>query len=145
MDDPDVHICEFPGCGRGFSTKTEKGVHHRRAHPDWFDAQQTTVATKARWSEEETLLLARKEAELAQQGEKFLNQALSECFPERSFDSIKSKRRQLAYREAVKRILETIPADVDEGTNGVEQLDAVNFRQNIAEYLMSLPGPSSSL
>jgi len=106
--------------------------------------QQTTAATKARWSEEETLLLARKEAELIWLGEKFLNQALSECFSERTFDSIKSKQRQLAYREAVKNLLETIPAELDEGSEDIEQPDATNFKRSIAEYLLSLPPPSNN-
>ncbi|KMQ89543.1 reverse transcriptase [Lasius niger] len=47
-DDLFAYVYEFPGCGRNFSTKTGKGVHHRRAHPDWFDAQPPTTGTKAR-------------------------------------------------------------------------------------------------
>ncbi|CAL1678199.1 unnamed protein product [Lasius platythorax] len=61
---PSVFVCEFPGCKREFSTKTGKGLHQRRAHPDGMDAQQNTAIVKGRWSEEKTLLLTRREAEL---------------------------------------------------------------------------------
>ncbi|KAK1134257.1 hypothetical protein K0M31_012039 [Melipona bicolor] len=34
---PDSFQCLFPGCDRTFTTKTGRGVHMRRMHPDWSD------------------------------------------------------------------------------------------------------------
>ncbi|CAL1672205.1 unnamed protein product [Lasius platythorax] len=118
-----------------------KGVHHRRAHPDWFDAQQNTVATKARWTEEESLLFARK-SELVQQGEKFINQALVKDFPERTLESIKSKRKQPAYRKVVADMLESTSAEMDDGTvTASDTGDNVDYKTTIVEFLASLPAP----
>lgn len=144
--DPSVEIyaCEFPDCGREFDSKTGRGVHHRRAHPDWYDSRQTTVAAKARWTEEETLLVAKKEAELVQQGERFINQALAQSFPERTLESIKGKRKQPAYRDAVKRYLEPVPAEEDEGARCDVEHNDTDYRRVIADYLGSLPAPTSN-
>lgn len=137
--------CDFPGCDRSFSTKTGKGVHHRRTHPDWYDAQQPTVAVKARWTEEETQLLARKEVELMGRGERFLNQALVQSFPERSLESIKSKRKQLAYWEIVGALSAAPPARPDQPRRlrGRAEREHTVFRQKIEQYLLSLPEPTS--
>lgn len=92
--------CEFPGCGRRFDIATGRGLHHRRAHLDWYDSRQNVLPTKARWNEEETQLLARKEAELTRRGVRFINQALEQVFP-RSLENIKGKRKQPEYRQLV--------------------------------------------
>lgn len=100
------------------------------------------VAKKARWTDEETLLLAKKESELVRQGVRFMNQALFDCFPERTLESIKSKRKQPAYREAVKNYLEEIPAELDEGTPEAPAAAVADLRQKIADFLLALPAPS---
>lgn len=138
------HVCDFPGCDRSFNTKTGKGVHHRRAHPDWFDAQQNTVATKARWTEEESRLLARREVELVQQGERFLNQALSRDFPERTLESIKSKRKNPAYRRMVVDLLDAVPADLDDGTSVGSDENDCDYKSAIVDFLASIPAPTSA-
>lgn len=113
------------------------------AHPDWYDAQQNITAVKARWTEEETRLLARREVALSWQGERFLNQALSSEFPERTFDSIKSRRKQEVYRRIVQEMLEETSdeddvAEIDEGqqTNASDE-----YSREITEFLESLPAP----
>lgn len=139
----EVYPCEFPDCGRQFDSKTGRGVHHRRAHPDWYDSRQTTVGSRTRWSEKETLLLAKKEAELVQQGKRFINQALYQSFPERTLESIKSKRKQPAYRDAVKHYLDQVPAEEDEGTRCDVEQNGADSRPIIADYLISLSAPTS--
>lgn len=104
------------------------------------------VAKKARWTEEETLLLSRREAELVKQRVRFMNQALFDCFPERTLESIKSKRKQSAYKEAVNLYLketEEIPAELDDGTpEEASALADVDYKQRIAEFLLALPTPT---
>ncbi|CAL1671654.1 unnamed protein product [Lasius platythorax] len=91
------------------------------------------------------LLLARKEVELVWQGERFMNQALFDVFPERSLESIKFKRKQPAYREALKTLMDSIPErDNDDVPQSVPEPDSANFRQNIEEHLSAFPAPSSN-
>lgn len=109
---PTQYHCEFPGCSRYFSTANGRGLHHRRAHPDWYDAQAISnqSTAKKRWTDEESAILARKEAELTIQGVPHINQALAAAFPERSLDSIKGHRRPDAYKERVQEIIEQLQA-----------------------------------
>lgn len=137
-DLPETYTCGFAGCGRSFSTKTGKGLHQRRAHPDWMDAQQNVVPVKARWNKEETLLLARKEVELMRQDVRFINQALFELFPERSVESIKGKRKQPAYRALIQELMNSVQYATD-NTQCVEGIDTVDFRTEIANFLGALP------
>lgn len=94
------HTCQH--CGRSFSTKTGLGVHTRRAHPDEADAANLRVETKARWKEEELLLMARKEAELAQDPKvRFMNQELTKFFKSRTLEAIKKSRQKPDYKAQV--------------------------------------------
>lgn len=70
-------------------------------HKDWYDATQNVQAKKARWTEEESLLLARREAQLLNCGEKFLNVALCQVFPTRTLESIKGQRRKASHKNLV--------------------------------------------
>lgn len=135
--------CEFPGCGRSFETATGRGLHHRRAHPDWYDQRQNIVHVKARWNDEETRLLAREEATLTRRNVKFLNQALLEIFPGRTLESIKGKRKQAAYKQLVQEFLaEDQPAEMDEGSEPeLVAQDVVDYKAAIASYVQSLPVP----
>lgn len=98
---PDGHPCPVQGCGRSFTTKTGLGVHIRRAHPDYRDAQIKPGVMKAVWSQEEILRLARKEAALTLAGVRFINQHLLESFPERTLESIKGRRKRADYKQLV--------------------------------------------
>ncbi|CAL7932861.1 unnamed protein product, partial [Xylocopa violacea] len=95
------YVCEYPGCGRSFTTKTGRGVHHKRGHPDWNDTRLSRPPKKARWNVEEISLLARCEAQLTIAGEKFINQALVKSFPSRTLESIKGQRKSKAYKKLV--------------------------------------------
>ncbi|CAL7932971.1 unnamed protein product, partial [Xylocopa violacea] len=104
---PSSFRCQYPNCTRAFTTATGRGVHHKRAHPDWYDARENVPAKKSRWNAEEETMLARKEAELIKNKVRFINQALHLAFPERSLESIKSHRKTPAYKERVLSFLQT--------------------------------------
>lgn len=139
MDSAPLYVCEFPGCGRSFDTKTGRGLHHRRGHPDWTDQRQNILAVKARWNEEETRLLAEKEVELLRSGIKFVNQALLPFFPERSLEAIKGKRKQLAYRQLVSNLMEEVPDNVANNGNNELPINEDRYREVIRNYVESLP------
>ncbi|XP_033228833.1 uncharacterized protein LOC117180445 [Belonocnema kinseyi] len=80
--------CEYPGCGMSFGTKRGLGVHRRAKHPEFADQLVDTGRKNKMWSHEENLIMARREAEMALAGERFLNQELAKEFPQRSYDSI---------------------------------------------------------
>uniref|UniRef100_A0A1B0BY08 C2H2-type domain-containing protein n=1 Tax=Glossina palpalis gambiensis TaxID=67801 RepID=A0A1B0BY08_9MUSC len=99
--------CQF--CSRYFTTKTGAGVHARRAHPNELDQRNARTDVKLRWSEEEELLLARKEAELIIDGKtRFMNKALAAFFPARSLEAIKKIRQKPSYRQHVERYVSSI-------------------------------------
>ncbi|XP_023288716.1 neural Wiskott-Aldrich syndrome protein-like [Orussus abietinus] len=70
--------CEFPGWERVFTSATGRGVHHRRAHADWYDRR--TVAAiqhhRAPWTEEEITIMATREAEFVMLQIRHLNMEL---------------------------------------------------------------------
>jgi len=138
------YACKFPGCGRSFKTKTGRGLHHRKAHADWYDSQQNTAQIKARWNDEETRMLARKEAELTLQDTRFMNQALLLVFPDRSLEAIKGKRKQPAYRQLVQELLKDMSAEVDDDIVQDPGDNCSDFKTAIADYLVALPPPRNS-
>lgn len=65
--------------------------------------EESNSDVKARWTKEEVLKMARKEAELVIEGSaKFLNQELIKHFPHRSVQAIKKTRQKADYRKAVR-------------------------------------------
>lgn len=142
VEPPSDLVCEFPGCGREFTTKTGKGLHQRRAHSDWMDAQQNTAAIKGRWNDEETLLLARKEVELTRHGVRFINQAIIDIFPGRTLEGIKGKRKQPAYKALVQELLSEAPGEPN-GGRIADHSDETDYWSAIADCISALP-PSAS-
>lgn len=138
---PLIFRCEYPGCAREFDTKTGRGLHARRTHPDWFDVQQNVESSRARWSEEEMMLMAKREAELTLQGEKFINQALLDVLPGRTLEGIKGKRRQVAYRRLVEDLLNE-PAQ-EEPVGDALGGEKIDYRSEIIAFLQSLPRPDT--
>lgn len=102
------------------------------------------MATKQRWSEEESRLLARKEAELTGRGVKFLNQELAIIFPERTLESIKGKRKQTAYKQLVSSFLETEDIGDGAGIELNEDPEQLAYDEAIIEYLNGLPPVDSN-
>ena len=92
---------QIPGCKRCFTTKTGCGVHMRRAPYDWTDGVNRTETVKARWTQEDISLLARREAELSLRGLRFINQEFLGFFPDRTLESVKSMRKRADYRALV--------------------------------------------
>lgn len=102
-------------------------------------------------------MLARREVELMRAGKRFITLDLLINFPDRSQDSIKSKRRQNSYRAVLEELLElddigeaqtpeaTTPNAIvppvnvaSVGTVPVDRLDNT-FRRAIVEYVGNLP------
>lgn len=104
-------VCVFPGCPKSFNTKTGLGVHQQKTHKNWYDARQPVVHKKARWTQEESALLVRREAKLKVDGSRDINNDLQRLFVDRTVDAIKSRRRnsehQLKVKEAVRKLSES--------------------------------------
>lgn len=84
-----------------FKSKIGLGVHMNRAHPVEHHAAVKTERKKARWSPEETHLLAQAERKLMREcaaSAHEVNLLLSRQFPNLTLESIKSKRKQAEYR-----------------------------------------------
>lgn len=90
-------------------------------------------------------MLARKEVELTLQGERFLNQALLAVFSNRSFESIKGKRKQAKYRQMVSDMLQgsTAEAEETEEVENEELIDETPYRKDIEIHLQSLSRPDT--
>ncbi|KMQ88340.1 reverse transcriptase [Lasius niger] len=140
VDDADFR-CEFPGCNRTFPTNRGRGVHHQRAHKDWFDARLQPAVDKVRWTAEETAMLARKEAELTvESNPRFINQELLQYFPQRTLEAIKGKRRNQEYRELVEEFVEEF-RNPDVITIEDDEEDEEDQRDIFLDYLESLTRP----
>lgn len=82
-------------------------MHKRHMHPTLLDGEQSRPDRKLRWSEEETLMLARKEARLFVSGPpQFMNQELLEYFPTRTLEAIKGQRRKQVHKDNVLKFIE---------------------------------------
>uniref|UniRef100_A0A131Z2I9 Reverse transcriptase n=1 Tax=Rhipicephalus appendiculatus TaxID=34631 RepID=A0A131Z2I9_RHIAP len=102
---PVHHTCK--DCGRAFSSLVGLSQHRRHAHFNEYNADIVITRVKPRWSKEESFLLAKKEAELTRLGVRNINQKLHFFFKTRTFDSIKSHRRDPGYRHLVAELLGT--------------------------------------
>ena len=65
----------------------------KREHPDDFDLFTARTEVKARWIEEEMVIMAKKEVELKYvDNVRFINQELAAVFTQRSIEAIKKER-----------------------------------------------------
>lgn len=101
--EPQHHTCK--DCGRAFSSLVGLSQHRRHAHFNAYNADIVIHRVKPRWSKEESYLLAKKEVELIRGGVKNLNQELHRYCKARTFDSIKSHRRNAGYKKLVQELL----------------------------------------
>lgn len=146
--------CLFPGCDRSFGTAIGRGVHARRAHPDWTDEQAKIENKKEPWTREEMNMMARKEAQLMTMGVRFMNQELGKIFTNRTLESIKGKRRDPVYKERVQTYLRDVPNPADEADNeddddevmiqhdivaGGDGIGPVDLENEICNYIRNLP------
>ena len=89
-------------CIRSFSTTTGLSLHRKRAHPVEFNAGINISRVKARWSTEETRLLALAELNLGNPPN--INELLRTQFPGRTLEAIKGKRKQRPYKDLLQNI-----------------------------------------
>ncbi|KXZ75830.1 hypothetical protein TcasGA2_TC031908 [Tribolium castaneum] len=96
-----------PYCARSFTTANGRGLHIRRAHPDEANNAIDIERIHARWSHEETAMMARLEAGAIQRGGvRFMNQFLVPRMPGRTLEAVKSKRRDATDKALVQRFLQ---------------------------------------
>ncbi|KAL0098513.1 hypothetical protein PUN28_020469 [Cardiocondyla obscurior] len=81
---------------------------------------------KTRWTHEESVLMARREAQLTiEEQPRFMNQELQQYFPQRTIEAIKGKRKQQEYKTMVLNLIaemtnqaeETLEEDEEENEN----------------------------
>lgn len=99
----DVHEC--PECGKVYSSKIGLGVHISAKHRVLANEMIQVADKKVRWTSEETRLMALTEATAMGEGVVNMNLFLSGQCLGRSFDAIKSKRRNAGYRALVQDAL----------------------------------------
>lgn len=102
-------------CERSFLTKRGLGVHTRAKHPIEYHEQARTdlenrVDIKRRWTEEETMRMARSEAKMLRRDGHVenINQELLKCVNGRTLDAIKGKRTAETYKRMVQDILTSL-------------------------------------
>ena len=65
------------------------------------------------WTQEEEQMMTRRETELTKAGTRFMNIALTQEFPDRSLDTIKSHRKSPAYRALVIEAMAEVQQEQD--------------------------------
>lgn len=117
----DEVVCE--DCGVTFK-KRGLGNHRRLKHPEAYNREINVERTKLRWSDEDVALVAQEEAKTLRSGtDVFMNQHLHRVFPNRTLESIKSKRKSQGYKDLVKRYVErndTVDEVAQDQSNVVE-------------------------
>ncbi|KAF8784079.1 Retrovirus-related Pol polyprotein type-2 like protein, partial [Argiope bruennichi] len=101
---------QCPWCTRSFTSKIGLGVHKRSAHPTEFhDDAANTCQKKARWTDPDIHRLADAEARIVQKSYSSkvtnINLTLHNLFPSRTLESIKSRRKNAAYKKLVEEKL----------------------------------------
>lgn len=138
--------CEI--CNGGpFKGKKGLGVHMRRAHPVEANAAIDVDRSKARWSEEETKLVAKEEAKAIKNGIVNMNAHLLSVFPTRTLESFKGKRRSSAYKELVQEYADR--SDTEQEVDAQDQevvledegsICSDTLKENIRGLIISLDG-----
>lgn len=102
-----LYKCNLCASG-GWEKKVSLSQHMRRMHPEEYNATIEVGTSKKRWTRDEINILAEIEAKMSPSDGVFINQALSEKFPSRSYEAIKSHRKREDYRELVERIRQRV-------------------------------------
>ncbi|KAL9977721.1 hypothetical protein ACROYT_G015159 [Oculina patagonica] len=93
---------QCPECPRAFVSMRGLSQHRRHRHPiEYHRGNIPTARQKARWDQEELILLARSELRLLDAGVKNINQRLVGITPGGTLGAIKGVRRGRAYREVL--------------------------------------------
>ncbi|CAN8026635.1 unnamed protein product, partial [Ixodes persulcatus] len=136
------------------------GVHRQSKHKAAYNAEISVDRVKARWTPEESYLLAKMEVGLLRSGVKNINLALhsalqrydSDKSASRTYDSVKCHRRMEAYRATVARLLavaedhpqQARSTPTESGTNvtedGVPRVPQMRSRLRLLQEIRSLTG-----
>lgn len=136
---------QCPNCDRSFTTKTGLGVHRRRAHPSVTNEEIDTTRVKARWSDEEVMMMAAEEVRLVRAGLTFLNEPLAEFLPGRTIEAVKGKRRTAAYKTMVADLASApTPPNHQQRSDADDAEDAEEEAENAAEAPPPPPPPPSA-
>ena len=93
----DLFVCHI--CKKCYKTESGLNLHLRRVHEEVYHAQNVPVRrAKARWDDEELVLLARMELKLKSLKVKNINAELRKVLPYRTLESIKGVRRKINKR-----------------------------------------------
>lgn len=132
-------------CRRSFSTKSGLGVHFKRAHPVEANERINVDRVKARWPQEEILLLARREVEASRLGVVNMNLYLHELCPNRSVEAIKGRRKLLSYKAVVqaeldRQLAQPIDAPQAQEPSDAQRISHLNNIERLRHHILSLCG-----
>lgn len=103
--DEGLFYCKLCAAG-GWNKQVSLSQHMRHMHAKEYNAAIEVPNIKRRWTKDEVQLLAELEASVPSDDGTSINQILSQRFPSRTFEAIKSQRKKSDYRDLVKRIRE---------------------------------------
>ena len=98
-----LFYCKLCASG-GWNKAASLSQHMRRMHTVEYNAAIEVPMTKRRWTKDEVQVLAEIEASIPSEDGTSINQILSQRFPSRTFEAIKSQRKKSDYRDLVTRI-----------------------------------------
>lgn len=98
-----LFYCKLCASG-GWNKAASLSQHMRRMHAVEYNATIEVPTVKRRWTKDETQVLAEIEASIPSDDGTSINQILSQRFPSRTFEAIKSHRKRAEYRDLVARI-----------------------------------------
>ena len=150
-------LCGYPGCTKSFKSSKGRGIHEQQVHKMWYDQRLAETAAnnpniKARWSAEESALLALEEAKLSLLSVVDINDHLVPLFPNRTKESIKGQRRKASHKAAVLKNIQDLqnipPIPKRDNAKGPPQPPdsnaSLHFRSNLKTHFSTL-GPISSV
>lgn len=119
-----------------FATKIGLGVCRQAKQKASYNVEISVECVKARWTPEESYLLAKLEVELLRERIQNINQALHSILQEcnrdksvgRTYDSIKNHRKQSTYRTTVAHPL-AVAGDQPQGTTAASRWSSDKQRE----------------
>lgn len=117
--------CEWCIDYRAFTTQIGLSQHIRQAHPVEYNRGINVDKTRARWTDEESNLMAKEEAKATRDGAPSVNQRLTKIFTNRTLDGIKGQRKKAEYKQRVQGYIdELIALEREEEEDVVQWFDA---------------------
>lgn len=97
---PEMFKCDY--CLRTFTTKTGRGVHMSKGHPEEFN-QAKVPQSRSRWTAEELNIMATEEI---RSEARFINIYLAKFFPTRTVEQVKAQRKKPTYKTLIDMLRE---------------------------------------